>query len=79
MANKTVISIEKPTPKWATWVFRIVFLLTTAATFIIGSDPGIPAEIAVRIGVYLKAADLVVWSLSRMVGIQEEKPKWGQK
>lgn len=79
MANKTVISIEKPTPKWATWTFRIVFLLTSAATFIIASDQAIPAELAVRIGVYLNALTTTVWTLSRMLGVEDETSKWKPK
>jgi len=67
--TKTVISIQKPTPMWATWTFRVVFLLTTAATMIIVSDPGIPDNMKVRIGAYLKGLDFVVWGLSRMIGV----------
>lgn len=76
--GKTVISINKPTPMWATWVFRIVFLLTTAATIIIAADPGIPDDMKVRIGVYLKALDVFIWGIGRGLGVEKadyEKPQ----
>lgn len=73
MADKTVISINKPTPQWATWTFRIVFILTTVATFIIASDPAIPDQIKVRVGVYLKGLDMGVWALGRFIGIEKSQ------
>lgn len=80
MANeKTVISVTKPTPTWATWAFRIVLILTTAATMIIASDPAIPDAMKVRIGVYLKGLDFIVWGVSRMLGIDVEESKWKVK
>lgn len=65
-------AINGETPKWAKYTFRICLLLTSVATFIIASDTAIPAETAVRIGVYLKAADLVVFGLSKMIGVTIE-------
>lgn len=70
--TKTVISIEKPAPKWATWAFRIVFLLSTAATLIMSGDDAIPDEIKVRVGVYLSVLNTIMWSLGRMLGIEKE-------
>jgi hypothetical protein len=67
--GKTVISINKPSPMWATWIFRIVFLLTGVATFIIAADPEISNQLKVRIGIYLKGLDMVVWGLTRMIGV----------
>ena len=72
VTGKTVLSINAPTPMWATWIFRIVFLLTTTATFIIASDPAIPDALKVRIGIYLKGLDFVIWGLGRFIGV--EKP-----
>lgn len=80
MANeKTIISVTEPTPKWATWTFRIVFLLTKVAIGIIAADPGIPDDLKVRIGLYLSGLDTLVWGLSRMVGVKIEEPQWGKK
>ena len=61
--------IKTQTPVWAKWVFRVVFLLTTIATFLIAADPAIADVLKVRIGVYLKGLDMLVFGLSKMVGI----------
>jgi hypothetical protein len=69
--GKTVLSFVKPTPMWATWIFRIVFVLTGVATFIIASDPGITESLKVRLGVYLKGFDMLVWGVTRAIGIEQ--------
>jgi hypothetical protein len=72
MAEKTVISIDRPTPMWATWVFRIVFLLTTAATMIIAGESAIPDDLKVRIFLYMKALDAIVWGIGRALGVKKD-------
>lgn len=57
------------TPKWASWMFRSVFILTTVATFIIASEPTIPDATKVRIGVYLKGFDMLIYMFSKMFGV----------
>lgn len=64
--------ITKETPRWATWMFRIVFLLTTVAIFVIGSDEAIAASVRVRLGIYLKAFEMVIYGLSKMFGVTIE-------
>jgi hypothetical protein len=68
--NKTVLSVAKPTPMWATWLFRIVFILTGVVTFIVLSDPGISDALKIRLSVYLKGLDMAVWSITRMIGVE---------
>jgi len=63
-------SLSKATPAWAKWSFRVTFLLTTVATFIIAGDPSIPDDTKVRIGVYLKGLDMFIYGLSKMVGVE---------
>lgn len=70
MAEKTVISASLPTPSWAKWVFRVFAILTTAATFIVASDPALKPETVVRIIVYLKGADMVILGLANMFGLK---------
>ena len=70
MANKTIISIKSPTPNWATWVFRIVFWLNKAILAAVTADPGISADMKVRIAVYLSAIDGFVWTVSRGLGVK---------
>lgn len=68
----TVISFTKPTPMWATWMFRIVFALTTVATFIIAGDDAIPDALKVRIGLYLKGFDVFIWTVARGLGVDKK-------
>jgi len=69
VSGKTVVSLNLPTPKWATWVFRGVFILTGVVTFIIAAEPAITPEVKVRIGIYLKGFDMFVWGITRMIGV----------
>ena len=70
--TKTTFGIEqisKKTPLWAKWVFRVVFLLTAVATFIITFEPAISDLVKIRVGLYLKGLDMLVFGLSKMVGV----------
>jgi len=66
-------AIGLQTPQWAKWVFRIFMSLTTVAAFIIANDPRISDQTKVIVGVYLKAADMLVFGFSKMFGIVENK------
>jgi hypothetical protein len=76
MAKETsfgVKAITRKTPEWAKWTFRVVFILTTVATFIIASDPAINDALKVRIGVYLKGLDMLIYGVSKLFG-EDIKP-----
>ena len=62
--------ITNSTPLWASWLFRIVFILTTAATFVIASDPTINDSLKVQIGVYMKGLDMLIYGFSKMFGVK---------
>lgn len=66
---KTVLSVSKPTPEWATWAFRLVFIITGVATFVIAGDPALSNEFKIRLGVYLKGLDMAVWAITRAIGV----------
>ena len=66
-------AIVSETPEWAKWTFRIVFAITGVATFIIAGDPSIPDDVKVRIGVYLKGVDMLVFTISKMFGVEVKK------
>ena len=67
--GRTVLSINKPTPMWATWIFRVVFVMTGIAVFVISSEPTLTNEIKVRAGIYLKAFDMLIWGMTRLIGV----------
>lgn len=64
---------------WATWIFRGVFLFVTIAIFVVASDDTIPDAIKVRAGVYLKAFEMLIYGLSKMVGIDLESKRQAQQ
>lgn len=61
-----------PSPIWATWIFRIVFLLTMVATIIIAGDTHIPNDIKVRIFLYMKGFDVFVWGVAKGLGVKKK-------
>lgn len=71
--NFGISQVTKRTPAWASWTFRITFVLTTVAAFIIAGDPAISDENKIRIGLYLKGADMLIYSLSKMFGVEVKK------
>lgn len=74
MKSKTtfgVPSLTRKTPMWAKWMFRITFIATTVAAFVIASDPAIADELKVRLSVYMKGMDMFIFGLSKLFG---EKP-----
>ncbi len=73
VTGKTVVSFTKPTPMWATWVFRIIFLLTSAVLVIIAADGSISDEVKFKIALYLKAGDVVIWGIARGLGVDRSQ------
>ena len=72
MANKTIISIKKPTPAWANYVFRTVLLMATTLNTAIVSAPGIAEATKLAIVYWSGILVTFIWGLSRIVGIQME-------
>jgi hypothetical protein len=70
VTGKTVFSLNKPTPMWATWVFRGVFVLTGVITFVVAAEPALADDIKIRLGIYLKGIDMLVWGLTRVIGVE---------
>lgn len=68
-----ISQIKNHNPKWVKITFAIVILLTTAATFLIASEPRIPNGLKVEIGVYIKTFEIIVFGLSKMFGIEIDK------
>ena len=66
----SVKALNSTTPRWAKNMFRVTLLLTSITSFIIVSDETIPDETAERIILYLRAADLLVYGLSKMFGVE---------
>lgn len=69
--KKTVLSVAKDTPKWAKWTYRVVFAVTTGAAFIVASDNHIDAELRIRIGLYLKGIDMIIYTILQGFGVSK--------
>lgn len=61
--------VNKPTPKWATWSFRVFFYLASLATIIVTTDNAIPPHIALMVAKYLAFATMGVHGISKMFGV----------
>lgn len=70
--GKTVISFNRPTPLWATQIFRAVFILTTAAQMWIGSTGLIKSEHKPEIMNGLSIFTFVVWGVGKGLGVKKE-------
>lgn len=70
MANKTIISIKKPTPAWANYIFRTVLLMATTLNTAIVSAPGITEATKLAIVYWSGILVTFIWGLSRVVGIK---------
>lgn len=68
--TKTVFgAINSPTPMWATWMFRIVFGLTTILAFWVGGSTLFEQTTKFEIIQGLKALDAVIFLFSKTFGI----------
>lgn len=70
--TKTIISVSAPTPKWATWVFRIVFFITTGLSFWVAGTNLVPESIKVEIMLAFKSLDIIVWGLGKSLGVKKD-------
>lgn len=70
--GKLVVSFNRPTPAWATWVFRSIFVVTTAITLIFLPATHLIAEAnKFEIALWLKGLDFIVWGIGRGLGIKK--------
>lgn len=73
MAGKTVISFNKPTPMWATWVFRTEFILNKAILFILSGTSLLTPEQVKESLVWIAGFDLIVWGIGRGLGVEKKQ------
>lgn len=65
-----VSQIKVETPGWATWMFRITFLLTTVLCAWIAATNIFPQGTKYEVTIFLKLViDPFIWGLSKMFGI----------
>jgi hypothetical protein len=71
MQGSVGISFTRPTPMWATWMFRIVFNLTLGAVIWIGGTGFIEPKTKVECLLALKVLDNLIWTIARGLGVKK--------
>ncbi len=64
--------IGNETPKWARWLFRIFFYVTSMTTLALSLFSNIPTETKLHIAEAVAFANMAVHSFSKMFGIKVE-------
>lgn len=74
--TKTVISLNKPTPYWATIAFRVIIVLTSAVAIWVAATTLISNGSKVEILLALKTLDFVAWGIGKVLGVApaDEQP-----
>lgn len=67
--TKTVISLNKPTPYWATIAFRVVLVLTSAIAIWVAATTLVANGTKVEILLALKTLDFVAWGIGKLLGV----------
>jgi hypothetical protein len=62
-----ISQINKPTPLWAKYTFRIVFLLLSVAIFMVSDYPGMNEGVKLLLLKWFSGINMLVWGLSKMV------------
>lgn len=78
-AEKTVISFNRPTPAWATWVFRLVLWGSGFAIFTICNDTRLPAEFRVTVALYCTGVTNLVHIVTKAIGVKVEDETFKSK
>lgn len=68
-----ISQINKPTPLWAKYTFRIVFLLLSVAIFMVSDYPGINESLKLLLLKWFSGINMLVWGLSKMFGVEENR------
>lgn len=66
-----VSQIQNPTPLWAKYTFRIIFLLLSISVFMVSDYPGISESLKFLLLKWFSGINMLVWGLSKMFGVEE--------
>lgn len=66
-----IAGLQNPTPKWATWVFRIEFFANKALMMFLSGTHSIPPEQLNEWILWTTIIDTIFWAFARQVGIQK--------
>lgn len=66
-----VSQIQKPTPVWAKYTFRVIFLLLSVAVFMVSDYPGINDGLKLLLLKWFSGVNMLIWGLSKLFGVEE--------
>jgi hypothetical protein len=61
--------IGNATPQWATYMFRIIFLLLSFGTFMVSDYPGMDECTKIVLLKWFSGINMFAWGLSKLFGI----------
>ena len=73
MSNFGLDQINQPTPLWAKNMFRIVFVITTVASFWAASSTLISPIYKAELMLGFKSLDMIIFGFSKLFGIELPK------
>lgn len=65
--------VNKPTPIWAKYTFRIVFLILSVSVFMVSDYPGLAETTKLVMLKWFSGINMLVWGLSKLFGIDEKQ------
>jgi hypothetical protein len=63
--------IQNPTPVWAKYTFRVVFLLLSFGTFMVSDYPGLTDHAKLVFLKWFAGINMLTWGLSKLFGFEE--------
>ena len=66
-----ISQIGKTTPTWATYTFRIIFLLLSFGSFMISDYPGIDESTKAILVKWFSGINMLTWGLSKLFGVEQ--------
>ncbi|MBS1771530.1 MAG: hypothetical protein JST82_01630 [Bacteroidetes bacterium] len=66
--------VNNPTPQWAKYTFRIIFLVLSVAVFMVSDYPGLQEATKLLMLKWFSGINMLVWGLSKLFGIEEKQP-----
>lgn len=63
--------IARPTPLWAKYTFRVIFLLLSFGVFMVSDYPGINEHTKLLMLKWFAGINMLSWGLSKLFGVPE--------
>lgn len=65
--------VNKPTPAWAKYTFRIIFLVLSVGVFMVSDYPGLNEQAKLLMLKWFSGINMLAWGLSKLFGIEEKQ------